>query len=164
MKLENSHLIVKRAKNGKGLFSKKNFKKGEIIFTLKGKLIPDSKFMTYSKKIRDNCFRFNENSYLSPKGEFGDFINHSCKPNCKIKKARGKLFVVAINNIKSGKELVFDYSTTLANDDFWVMKCFCKEKNCRNEIGQFKLLPKSIQKKYLKDNLVSKHILKNYIT
>ncbi|PIO07871.1 hypothetical protein COU59_02665 [Candidatus Pacearchaeota archaeon CG10_big_fil_rev_8_21_14_0_10_34_12] len=162
MKLENSHLIVKKAKNGKGLFSKKNFKRGEKIFTLKGKIITNAKFMEYPKKIRDNCFRFNGASYLSPEGKFGDFINHSCTPNCGIKKSKGKLFIESLKKIKPGEELVFDYSTILASDDFWKMKCNCGEKNCRKVIEQFKLLPINIQKKYLSLKTVPKYILKNY--
>ena len=79
-------LLVKKAKNGRGLFTKKSFKENQKIFEVKGKIVSTKQFMRLSQKVKDNAFRFDKECYLIPKGEFGDFINHSCKPNCSVKK------------------------------------------------------------------------------
>ena len=157
---ESKNLIVRKTRNGKGLFIKKSFKPGQKIFQVRGKIIQEEKFVNLSHRIRSNSFRFDSKNYLSPKGETGNFLNHSCNPNCTVKKVKNKLFIISTRNIKSNSELLMDYSTIIASDDFWKMKCKCGEKNCRKVIGKFNHLPKKILKKYLKSKVVPEYILK----
>ncbi len=157
--MESRILIVKRARNGKGLFVKKNFKSKQKIFEIKGKLVHESKLMDLDKKTRYNTFRFDGKFYLTPKGEFGDYLNHSCNPNCGIKKEGKKLFAIAIKNIKSGEEIVMDYSTIIADDDYWLMRCKCGYKKCRRKIGKFSKLSKNKKENYIKKRIVPKFIL-----
>lgn len=156
--MESKTLIVKKAKNGKGLFVKKNFKARQKIFEVKGKIVSTKQFMRLSQKIKDNTFRFDEEHYLVPTGEFGDFINHSCKPNCSVRKIGRKIFIFSIKNIKESSELLIDYSTIIADDDWWKMRCNCKSKNCRKIVNKFITLPKKVQKKYLGSEMVPEYI------
>jgi hypothetical protein len=157
--LETKDLIVKKARNGLGIFAKKDFKVGKKVFEIKGRRITGDIGEDIDDITRSNAYRFDKNFYISPDGRMGDFLNHSCKPNVKITKEKGKLFVVTIYDIKTGEEFVFDYSTIVASDDIWEMECNCGEKSCREIIKGFKSLPKKIKEFYISEKIVPKHIL-----
>lgn len=152
---------VKKSRNGKGLFAVKDFDKQDTLLEIKGVLIFCYEEDDLDEKTRSNTIRFDGEMYLSPKGELGDFVNHSCEPNSKIFKNKGKLYLVAIKNIAKGEEITFDYSTIIASDDFWTMKCNCGSTTCRGTIGQFKKLPKKLRDKYLSLKMVPRYILNN---
>lgn len=157
--LETKDLIVKKARNGLGIFAKKDFKVGKKVFEIKGSRITCDVCEDADEETRSNAYRFDKDFYISPDGRMGDFLNHSCKPNVKILKENGKLFVVTIFYIKKGEEFVFDYSTILASDDIWEMECNCGEKDCRGVVKRFKSLPKKLKEFYISEKIVPKHIL-----
>jgi SET domain-containing protein len=149
---------IRQAKNGSGIFSKKIFKNGEKLFEIKGKLIPCNKEDDLDERTRSNTIRFDEEMYISPEGEIGDFLNHSCEPNSGIIKKNNKLYLIAIKNIELSEEVVMDYSTIIADDDIWDMKCSCGEKECRKMVKKFSSLPKKIKEKYLDLGIVPDYI------
>jgi SET domain-containing protein len=152
-------LAIKKSKNGKGLFAKKNFITNEKVIDLKGELITCDEDDDLDDETRSNTIRFSRELFLSPKGEVGNFINHSCNPNSKIIKKKGILSIITIHSILKGDEITFDYSTILALDDIWRMNCNCNDKACRKIVKSFYLLPIAIKRKYIKNNMVPKHIL-----
>lgn len=152
-------LSIKKSKNGKGLFAKNNFTIDRKIIDLKGVLITCYEDDHLDDETRSNTIRFNKELFLSPKGEMGNFINHSCNPNSKIIKKNNILSIIAINNIEKGSEIVFDYSTILASDDVWHMKCNCGSKNCRKIIKNFYSLPLATRHKYINNGMVPRYIL-----
>ncbi len=42
-------------------------------------------------------------------GNISRFINHSCRPNCFSEKRRGRIWIIATEDIAPGQELTFDY-------------------------------------------------------
>lgn len=152
------NLSVKKSKNGYGIFTKKDFSKDEEIFEIQGKLITLGEDEVVDEKIRDNAFRFSREKYISPQGEIGDFLNHSCNPNSGIIKTENKLFLIAVKNIKSGEEITMDYSTITANDDIWEMNCRCGENNCRSVIKNFETLSEELKEKYLRLGVVPDYL------
>ncbi len=56
------------------------------------------------------------------------FINHSCDPNCESDIIRGKIWIVAIRDIKKGEELSYNYGYDI--DSYEDHKCRCGAKNC----------------------------------
>jgi SET domain-containing protein len=130
---------------GKGVFASQDFKRGDIIFILKGERyyhINNGKKDTFA---HPNWVGIDKNTWIDPKGNF-QYINHSCNPNMGIK---GKVTFVALRNIRKGEELTFDYSVT-EEDTSWVMKNL--EKKCpgyRIEIRSIQSLPEVTYKKYL---------------
>ncbi len=82
---------------------------------------------------------------MGPSGKLDDYINHSCNPNSGLIIKNEKVNLIAIKNIKNGKEITYDYSTTI-NEDNWKMRCNCGSKICRKIIKDFKYLPKNIKK------------------
>ena len=157
---EKRDLCIKKSINGFGIFSIKNFDREDKIFQVTGTFITCDEKENIDKKTRDNTYRYDENLYISPKGKIGDLLNHSCNPNSKIVKIGKKLYIVAINSIPKNKEILIDYSTLIANDDIWKMKCNCKSKNCRIIIKKFISLPQIIKQKYLALGMVPNYILK----
>ena len=56
------------------------------------------------------------------------FINHSCDPNCETDEIDGRVWIIALRNIKPGEELAYDYN--LYDGDFDA-PCHCGARNCR---------------------------------
>jgi SET domain-containing protein len=150
---------VKEARIGKGVFAKKLIKAGSIILEIKGRLLHWERLNDIGGKIQDNSIRFGENTYLSPDRDMGRFLNHSCEPNSKIVKRARKLCVIALVDIPTGKEVTFDYSTTIGDDDIWKMDCKCKARSCRKRIRRFGSLPQKTKEKYIELQMVPSYIL-----
>lgn len=150
---------VKKSKNGFGIFAKKDFLEKYTLFEIKGRIISCDVEDDLDEETRSNTFRFDEDKYLSPKGEIADFLNHSCEPNSGVVKKNKKLFLVAISDIKKGDELVMDYSTIIASDDVWKMKCNCGSNHCRKIIKKFNTIPKKTREEYISQGIVPKYIL-----
>ena len=72
------------------------------------------------------------------KGNSAKWINHSCDGNCEADEVRGRIFIKALRNIKSGEELHYDYG--LVTDEPLTRKlkaqypCWCGSKNCRGTL------------------------------
>jgi hypothetical protein len=148
-------------KIGKGVFANKNFKKNEKILEFKGRLIKREEIPNLQKPDDDRYVQIEKKGYLGPSNDLDDFINHSCNPNTGLKIKNGKAILVSIRKIKKGEEITYDYSTTM-DEDNWEIDCLCEAKNCRKRIRDFKYLPKSIQKKYIRLGIVPEYILKDY--
>jgi SET domain-containing protein len=71
-------------------------------------------FEINSRKTIDGAPRWNKARY----------INHSCRPNCEIEIARGRVWIFARRNIKPGEELGYDYGEAYVNE-YLSGKCLC---------------------------------------
>jgi hypothetical protein len=156
---ENENLFISKTRNGSGVKVKRTFSKGENIFEVTGTLIACNEDDDIDDEIRNNTYRYDEELFLSPKGRIGDFLNHSCNPNSRLIKVGKKIFISAIKKILPNREVLIDYSTIIASDDSWKMLCNCGSLICRKKIGKFKLLPKDIKEKYIKNDIVPAYIL-----
>ena len=56
-------------------------------------------------------FRLNQRHDLDARrhGNISRFINHSCDPNCRAHKERGRIWIIALRDIARGEEITFDY-------------------------------------------------------
>jgi SET domain-containing protein len=57
------------------------------------------------------------------------FINHSCDPNCETRESRGRVWIVALRDIRPGEEITYDYY--LYDGDGDEARCNCGAENCR---------------------------------
>jgi hypothetical protein len=143
---------VKRSRNGQGIFATRDFRKGEAIGEVRGKIYDRSDPPPgYNARV-SRLLQISADRYLLPTTKLGYYINHSCDPNARVKIGK-KVYVVALKSIGQGQEITFDYSTTM-NEDDWEMVCRCGSKNCRRRIRDFKYLPKRLQQKYTKLGVV----------
>ena len=130
-------IIKNSEKEGSGIFANNEFKKNKLVFIFSGNIINWSKANYKSLQI-------GKNKFINPdKNNPGEFLNHSCNPNCGIKNLNK---ITAMKNIKPGEEILIDYSTTIGHK--YEIECNCKDSNCRKFIRSYKELPKEIKEKY----------------
>jgi SET domain-containing protein len=137
---------------GLSLFSNKEFKKGDKVIYMKGKLV-DAKNST-PEAVQMTEKKFIDTKYLV----LEDFINHSCSPNTKLDTVHR--WFIALKNIKKNEEITFNYLTTEWDMKRWGtdFECLCNSKKCFKHIKGFKYLSYS-QKLKLKP-LLSPPLLK----
>ena len=164
--IERSYLIVGQSnilKNQRGVIAKKDYKKGELLFNVKG---PISKHKTkYSFPID---LKLNIDPRLNNgKENFGHYTNHSCIPNAFIRvieKVNNEAYieVIARKDIKKGDEVVTDYASFEYETSIDGLKCDCGQKKCRGRIFGFKDLPDSLKKKYEEEGIIPSYLIKLY--
>ncbi|MDA7564745.1 SET domain-containing protein-lysine N-methyltransferase [Pelagibacteraceae bacterium] len=120
--------------NNLGLFAKSDIKKGEKVIEYKGrkfthKQVEENDRFDNSKAIY--LFTLNERYVLDgdTKTNTAKYINHSCDPNCEVDIINGKIWIIAIKDIKKGDELSYDYGFGY-DADFRQFPCKCGSKNC----------------------------------
>ncbi len=98
-------LAVKRSSAGLGLFAASPIPKGACVIEYIGRQIS-----------REEMYTSNSNK--------ARYINHSCRPNCEIEIAKGRVWIFARRNIKVGEELGYDYGEAYVNE-YLAGKCLC---------------------------------------
>jgi len=143
---------------GKGLFARRDIKKGEILFVKSGHIVHKEDALKYDKKLGEYSLQITDNLFLCPttKEEIKDtaiFINHSCNPNVG---PDGQITFVALRDIKAGEELCYDYAMTTNYN--YKLECKCDDKFCRGVVTGKDWQRKDLQEKY--GNHFTHHILK----
>ena len=125
-----------------GLFAKTDIEKGSRIIEYRGLKITKAQ----SDKIADvhiaanqkkgtigavYIFTLNERYDINGKVSWNlaKYINHSCDPNCEVDVIKGKIWIIATQDIKKGDELSYDYGFGY-DKDFRQFPCKCGSKNC----------------------------------
>ncbi|HVT74804.1 MAG TPA: SET domain-containing protein [Candidatus Paceibacterota bacterium] len=137
--------VAQSSIEGKGVFAKRDFKKGDTVFLFKGRIYKRVNKDQHDTYANPNSIGFGKNLWIDPIGKF-PFINHSCNPNMGI---RGRVTFVALRDIKKGDELTFDYSIIEA-DTGWKMKNLEKKgSHFRPVVRSIQFLPLETYKRYL---------------
>jgi SET domain-containing protein len=145
--------------HGKGVFALADLAEGEKLIEYIGEVI------TWKEALRRHphdptdpnhtfYFHVDEKHVIDAKvgGNSSRWINHSCKPNCEADEEKGRVFIKALRNIKSGEELFYDYGLII--DAKYTPKllaeypCWCGAKKCRGTL----LAPKDKKEKSGKKN------------
>jgi len=135
--------------HGIGVVAIQDIKKDETVGVLGGLVVPSSEIKTYWKKMGQVGIQIDDEFFIVPATreeieKLGVF-NHSCNPNCGI---INNIKMVAMRNIKSGEELVFDYALTESMIEGF--KCNCGSTNCRKIIKSTDWKIPELQRKYEK--------------
>ena len=146
------------ARNGRGLFASKAFRPGDDILVITGRVVDPGLLWRRGGRFMANCIRFGPESYIDPGDSLGCYINHSCEPNAGLRKVNQRLVLFAASRIAAGDEVVFDYSTTIGDDDIWTMRCNCGAPACRRVIRRLGALPPERVARYLREGLVPKYV------
>lgn len=151
--MDNPKVSVRRTKKyGRGVYAKAPIKKGEVIAIFDGRRFDDD-FDGWTEDLLMHAIQYDKAKWRDSKG-IARLINHSCDPNCGIK----KLFqVVAMRDIAKGEQVTWDYEMT-EKSDWFRMKCKCGALGCRKVIGNYKNMPRKIRKKY--KGFISKWLLR----
>ncbi|HWI94322.1 MAG TPA: SET domain-containing protein [Flavisolibacter sp.] len=148
--MDSDSIEIKESKFGKGLFATKDIEPGTVLCKVSGN---EKELNFYETTLlgekESHAIQIDFGRYLLCEPPFL-YSNHSCNPNCGVNE---NLELFALTTIKAGEELFWDYSTSML-ERHWTMKCWCGEKDCRQLITDFDLLPTTLQLKYLKMNIV----------
>lgn len=141
--MDNSKVRVRRTqKFGRGVFAIADIRKGEVIAEFDGQIMDDD-FEPWTEDLLNHAIQFDKSKWRDSKG-IARYINHSCEPNCGIK----KLFkVVAMRAISKGEQITWDYEMTERNP-WWKMKCRCGSTECRRIIGNYSRMPLRVRRRY----------------
>ena len=131
--------------HGKGVFAMRDFAEGETIMEYTGEVISWQEAQDRHPHDPSNpnhtfYFHIDDTRVIDGlrKGNSAKWINHSCDGNCEADEVRGRIFIKALRNIKSGEELHYDYG--LVTDERYTAKlraeypCWCGAKTCRGTL------------------------------
>ncbi|KAH8686034.1 mitochondrial carrier domain-containing protein [Tricladium varicosporioides] len=152
--------VVKTPDRGYGVRSNRCFEANQIIVEYTGEIITEDECdRRMNEDYKNNeCYylmSFDQNMILDgTKGSIARFVNHSCKPNCRMVKwivgGKPRMALFAGDSpIMSGDELTYDYNF----DPFSaknVQECRCGSDNCRGVLGPKPKDPKPV-KETIKD-------------
>ena len=118
----------------RGLFAKKNIKKGTRIIEYKGKIITKNETEKNSKFDNNkDIYLFNLNNRYDLDGDYSwntaRLVNHSCNPNCEVEGKGLKLWITSVKDIKKNEELSYDYGFGY-DRDYKQFPCKCAAENC----------------------------------
>ena len=135
--------------HGQGAFATRAIAVGEIVHA-----IDDSRVVDREQPIREDLGEDPEHRDYLPDGTTvlmrkpAGYVNHSCAPNVYVYSVRRRRFILAMRDIATDEELLFDYSINAIDGDVWV--CQCKEPICRGRHRcDFFALPSRRQLEYL---------------
>ncbi len=146
-------LVVGESKiNGKGIFTTKPIKEGELVMIWGGVLIPREN-TDWDKYRLQTMVPISDTEYIGlpitdTEDSIDEFLNHSCDPNTWLS---DEVTVIARRDIEIGEEITMDQA--LWNDDLEEdysdnQKCTCGSSDCRKILtGQDWMRPE-IQQKY----------------
>ncbi len=140
--MDSSKVTIADTQLGKGLIATTHIKKDEVIAEFDGEVYEADKATDLPKKAANHAIQFAPHKYRDSNG-FARCMNHSCEPNVGY---RGLFTLVAMRDIATEEELLFDYD--MSEDSDWRMTCLCGTPSCRGIIGSFRNLPISVKKKY----------------
>ncbi len=131
--------------HGRGVFALADLAEGENLIQYIGEVIAWKEALRrhpHDPKDPNHTFYFHmdEKHVIDAKvgGNSSRWINHSCKPNCEADEEKGRVFIKALRNIKSGEELFYDYGLII--DTKYTPKllaeypCWCGAKKCRGTL------------------------------
>ncbi|MDR0588369.1 MAG: SET domain-containing protein-lysine N-methyltransferase [Burkholderiales bacterium] len=151
-----------RAKNspihGRGVFAIKDIPKGDAIIEYTGKKMTWDEALQLPPSDPDNpahtfFFELTDGTIINGglKGNIARWINHSCKPNAEsYEDEDGRVFVMAIKDIKVGDEITYDYKLSvdgkLTKKEKQDYVCRCGAQKCRGFLIDFKKKKKKDKK------------------
>ena len=156
-------LLVKQGPSGgKGVFTDAPISAGAHIVRFTGP------FLRYAQTTPHTyALQCGPDLYIGASGSFDDYINHSCDPNAGLTiegdAARPETIRVnlyAIRDIPAGREITFDYSTIMAEDDF-EFDCRCGSPACRGRIRDGKHLPTGVWGRYVALGIVPDYVIRS---
>lgn len=117
-------LRVRRSSAGLGLFTERAIPKDACIIEYVGREISQEESETSKSKY---LFEISKSKTIDgkPKWNKAGYINHSCRPNAESEISRGRVFILAIRNIKPGEEITYDYGKEYVDEHIKPFGCRC---------------------------------------
>jgi|SRR3989344_7820634 len=124
----NYALQVQRSPTGRGLFTNDAIRKGACIIEYRGR--PVSEKEQYENRGK-YLFWTGKNTMIDGNipGNKARYVNHSCAPNCEVDIRNQRIYLFAIQDIKAGTELNYDYDTEYFDQHIKPKGCLCQKCN-----------------------------------
>ena len=143
-------VIVRESKiHGLGVFANRDIEPGEKIL-----VIDDTRLVDAKHPLQPELGEFEHHcDYLADSQvvlmQYPErYINSSCSPNVYVKTISGTRHVIALQSIKQGDELTYDYIINCHGGELW--QCNCGSSTCRGTIvPSYFELPVQLQIEYL---------------
>ncbi|GAA4779830.1 hypothetical protein GCM10023219_29690 [Stakelama sediminis] len=142
---------------GKAVFATHRFAEGAILMPFTGRRFHADRVPSLMRGQQDRFVQVGAQEYMGPSGGYDDLVNHSCDPNAGLRFTDKGVLLIALRDIAAGDEITWDYSTTLAENN-WHMICQCRSEQCRRVIGNFSTLSPERQEWFRRRNLVAPHL------
>lgn len=134
---EDSGLVGKNCSFGKGLFTTRAFRAGQVIAVVEGRHVREP-----NPEREEFYMDFGAEGVLEPFAPYR-YLNHSCEPNCELQIEEfdddvPEISIVALRRIKAGEQLSNDYGWPPTDP----VPCFCGTPSCRDWIVSPEDLPR----------------------
>ena len=139
--------VIRRARSGihgDGVHARVAIPAGYVIIEYRGERITKAESarrgamrlqqVRRGRDVSTMIFRLNQRYDLDARrgGNISRFINHSCEPNCRSERKRGRIWIVAHRDIAAGEEITFDYGFRFRH---WASNpCRCCAAQCAGYI------------------------------
>lgn len=124
------HLIVKAGLEGKGVFTLRNIKAGDVIFQMTGRIVD---------KPTQTSVQVGDHQHIED--NLAKYLNHACEPSAAVRQEQRAL--VALRDLKPGEEITFDYNKNEAKMAV-PFKCRCCGKQICGKEGKLASPKKTI--------------------
>jgi len=127
--------------HGQGGFTTRFVPKGERVIEYAGERITKAESLRRCEAQNWFIFSLDEEFDLDGNVEWNParFLNHSCAPNCEAVCEEGRIWIVALRDIRPGEEITFNYGYDL--DDYKEHPCQCGAPECAGYILAEEIIP-----------------------
>jgi uncharacterized protein len=128
-------LVIRRSQiHADGCYTTTPIRKGTRIVEYTGpRLTVEEADALYEDSPRTYLFGLDDGKFVIDGDGIAAFINHSCAPNCEPDEIGGRVYILALRNIKAGEELAYDYNMYDGDLDDQA-PCNCGSKKCRGSM------------------------------
>jgi len=126
---------------GTGVYALESIPTGKLVIEYTGEILTWdrarrrlAKLGRMRGKVRNCIFRVSRDRYVdgAVRGSGAELINHSCDPNLRSGKRKGRIYYYSRRRVKIGEELTVDYRF---HHDAKRVVCHCGAKRCRGTIN-----------------------------
>lgn len=136
------YIVVRKSRiHNKGVFARKDIPAGTRIIEYTGEKITKAKayeiyeqsFQSHKKNKNNGAvylFELNKRYDINGNVPYNTarYINHSCDPNCETDIIRGKIWIIAVRDIRKGEEITYNYGYSY--EDHEDHPCLCGSDRC----------------------------------
>ena len=139
--------------HGRGVYATKLISKGTRIIEYTGKRMLWADVPNHDDDPHTFIFGLDNGQVINAgiDGNEARWINHSCNPNCEAVGKGSGIFIYALQKIRAGEELFYDYALQLDEPITRKLeqeyKCHCGTSRCRGTMLEIKKKPRAPRRK-----------------
>src|SRR6185369_12928155 len=116
--------------HGTGGFARIDIRSGDLVIEYVGEKINKQQSLERCERHNQYIFELDDEYDLDGNVSWNParFLNHSCAPNCEAELDEGKVWIVALRDIRAGEEMSFNYGYNL--EEYREHPCRCGAAKC----------------------------------